>query len=99
MSIAQYIISLSSRGKKKMPKNVSLGISLKNSLRSKEFIIYLNNLGHSISYDDVQCIETTWANDILTCGDGYATIPSNIKPSYFFQAASDNGDYGQESNS
>ena len=46
MSIAQDIISLSCRGKKKMPKNVSLGISVKNSLRSKEFITYLNNLGH-----------------------------------------------------
>ena len=51
LSIAQDIISLSSNGKKRMPKNVGLGLSLKNSTRSKEFITYLNNLGHSISYD------------------------------------------------
>ena len=46
MSIAQDIISLYSGGKKKMPKNVSLGISMKYCLRSKDFIKYLNNLGH-----------------------------------------------------
>ena len=32
-------------------------------------------------------------------GDGYATIPSNISSNIFIQAASDNGDYGQENNS
>ena len=96
MSIAQDIISLYSGGKKKMPKNVSLGISIKNCLRSREFIKYLNNLGHCISYDDVLRIETTWTEEIIAAGDGYATIPSNIKRDCFTQAASDNGDYGQE---
>ena len=87
MSIAQDIISLNSGGRKRMPKNVALAISLKNSLTSKEFITYLNSLGYSISYDDVLRIETTWANQILSSGDGYATIPSNIKVNYFTQAA------------
>ena len=63
--IAQDIISLNSNGKKRMPKNVGLGLSLKNSTRSKEFITYLNNLGHSISYDDVLRIDTTWVTSIL----------------------------------
>ena len=96
MSIAQDIISLYSGGKKKMPKNVSLGISMKNCLCSKDFIKYLNNLGHCISYDDVLRIETTWTDEIVAAGDGYETIPSNIKRNCFTQAASDNGDYGQE---
>ena len=99
MSIAQDIISLNSNGKKRMPKNVGLGLSLKNSTRSKEFITYLNNLGHSISYDDVLRIDTTWATSILERGEGYATIPSNVFPLFFTQTASDNGDYSQESNS
>ena len=82
-----------------MPKNVGLAISLKNCLRSKEFISYLNSLGHCISYDDVLRIETRWAEDILASEDGYATVPSNIVPGVFTQAAADNGDYGQENSS
>ena len=48
LSIAQDIVTLQSNGLKKMPKHVGLAISLKSSLRSKEFIRYLNNLGHCI---------------------------------------------------
>ena len=51
LSIAQNIIKLKSRARKQMAKHVGLGVSLKDSLRSKEFITLLNNLGHCISYD------------------------------------------------
>ena len=34
--------------------------------------------------------------DILDKGEGYASIPSSIKPDYFTQAVADNSDYGQE---
>ena len=61
-----------------MPKHVGFGISLKNCLISKEFITYLNNLGHSIRYDEVLRIETNWASKIIKNGDGCATLPSNI---------------------
>ena len=98
-SVAQDIISLQSGGKKRMPKNVGLGLSLKNSVRSKEFITFLNNLGHCISYDDVLRIDTSWASGIIERDEGYATIPTNVIPNVFTQAASDNGDYGQENNS
>ena len=50
LSIAQDIIALQSNRRKKMPKQVGLGISMKSGIRSKEFIKYLNNLGHCISY-------------------------------------------------
>lgn len=56
----------------------------------------MNNLGHSISYDDVQRIETTWASSIIELGDGYATLPSNTVSGLFTQAASD---YSQENDS
>lgn len=39
-SIAQDIASAASNGKKRMPKNVGVGVSLKNSLRSKEYITH-----------------------------------------------------------
>ena len=98
-SVAQDIVSIATNGKKRMPKNVGLAISLKNSLASKEFITYCNKLGHSISYDDVNRIETTWATSILSTNDGYATLPPITTMGLFTQAASDNADYGQENNS
>ena len=49
-----------------------------------------------MSYDTVREIETCWAENILSSGDGYATIPSNIKVGDFVQVATDNGDYSQE---
>ena len=98
-SIAQDIISAATNGKKRMPKNVGLGVSLKNSLRSKEYITHMSKLGHSVSYDDVQRIETSWTSSVLESGDGYATLPSNTVKNVFTQAASDNGDYCQENDS
>ena len=53
LSIAQDIIALQSNRRKKMPKKVGLGISMKSAIRSKEFVKCLNNLGHSISYGTV----------------------------------------------
>ena len=53
LSIAQDIIEFQSNRRKKMPKKVGLGISMKRPIRSKEFVKCLNNLGHCISYDTV----------------------------------------------
>ena len=98
-SIAQDLISLQSNGKKRMPKHVGLGVSLKSNVRSKEYITYLHRLGHCISYDDVLRIDTTWATNLVKADEGYAMIPINIFNRRFTQAASDNADYGQENNS
>ena len=45
LSITQIIIFVSSDVQKKMPKQVGLGVSLKASLRSREYIILLNKFG------------------------------------------------------
>ena len=82
-----------------MPKQFGLGISLKNSLRSKEFITHLNNLGHSLCYDEVLQIEANCASNILEKGDGFATLPTNLSKFFLTQAASDNGNYRQENTS
>ena len=65
-----------SKGKKIMPKNIELGLVLKRSVRSKELIIFLNNLEHSVSYGDVLRIDTTWAAGILEANYGYSTVPT-----------------------
>ena len=96
LSMAQDIIHILSNGKKAMPKNIGLAIAVKSLVRSKELNEVLHKNGHCVSYDTVRLIETCWAENILRSGDGYATIPSNIKYGDFVQAASDNGDYSQE---
>ena len=55
----------------------------------------MNNLGHSVSYDDIVRIDTTCTAGILEVNDGYSTVPTNIRVKFFIQAVSDNGDYGQ----
>ena len=60
--ILQKFIALAVIVRKRMPKQPGLGIFLKNSLRSKEFITHLNNLGHSICYDEVLQIGATSAS-------------------------------------
>ena len=75
---------------------MGLGIFIKSSIRSKEFIKYSNNFGHCISYNTVLRIYTFWAMGIMKEGEGYSTIPSNIQPNTFTKAAFDKGDYGQK---
>ena len=43
LSIPQDKIYIKSKGRKKMPKHRGIAVSLKGSVSSKEFIIYLNN--------------------------------------------------------
>ena len=62
LPILQKFIALAVIVRKRMPKQTGLGIFLKNSLRSKEFITHLNNLGHSICYDEVLQIGATSAS-------------------------------------
>lgn len=76
--ITQDILHISSGVKKNMPKNVTLTLSIKNSLQSKEFITVLNRLGHCISFDLVLRIETTWEESLLNEQGDYTTILSNI---------------------
>ena len=79
-----------------MPKQVGLRVSLKASLRSREYITLLNKFGESVNYHEVLGIDAYWAEQIIERGDGYATIPTNIVFGEFAQAAFGNADYGQE---
>ena len=81
-----------------MPINIGLVLALKRSVRSKELITLLINLGHSVGYNVILRIDTTWAAGNLETYDGYSTVPTN-RENIFTQAASDNGGYGQENNS
>ena len=78
---------------------MGLVLALKRSVRSKELITLLINLGHSVGYNDILRIDTTWAAGSLEANDGYSAVPINIRENIFTQAASDNGGYDQENNS
>ena len=54
---------MASSGKKMFPKHVGLAISLKNNLRSKEYITLLNKNGHCISYDEVSLPSNIQSSD------------------------------------
>ena len=65
LSIPQDIIALQSNGRKTIPKQEELEISMKSAIRSKEFIKYWNNLCHCSSYDTVLQIDTSWSMGIM----------------------------------
>ena len=50
LSIAQDIVFQFSGGRTKMPKNVGLGLAVRNLVHSKEIITMLNRNGHCINY-------------------------------------------------
>ena len=97
VSIAHSIIAMSSDAHKKMPKQVGLSVSLKASLRSREYITLLNKFGESVNYHEVLGIDAYWTEEIIDRGDGYATISTNIVFGECVQATFDNVDYGAES--
>ena len=69
---------MSSDAQKRMPKQVGLGVSLKASLRTREYITLLNKFGENVNYHEVLGINAYWAEEIIKRGDGYATISTNI---------------------
>ena len=75
VSIAQSIIFMSSDAQKRMPKQVGLSVSLKASLRSREYNTLLNKFGENVN---VLGIDAYWAEEIIERGDGCATISTNI---------------------
>ena len=53
LSIVQSILFVSSDAQKKMQKQVGLCVSLKASLKSREYITLLNKFGESVNYHEV----------------------------------------------
>ena len=49
----------------KMPKHVSLAISLRHLTGSKQLVTMLSRMGHCSSYDEVEIIDTSLAREIL----------------------------------
>ena len=65
-------------------------MSLKASLRSREYITLLNKFGESVNCHECLGIDAYWAEEIIERGDSYATISTNIVSGECAQATFDN---------
>ena len=72
--LAQDVVHCATHARANMPKNVALGIAVRHITRSKEFIIMLSRMGHFSSYDDVEAMDTSIANEIIAKSDIFGIV-------------------------
>ena len=96
-SIAQDLIYNATCGEKKTLKHIQLGIALKRKTGSRKIIQWLNRFGHSLSYKEVNVVETHLAEEQSNheCHKRY--VPNNIQPSTMVTFVYDNCDHNVES--
>ena len=93
----QDLIHCASHTRIKLPKHVSLAMSVRNLTGSEQLITILNRMGHCCSYEEVEVVDTSLANEIIAKSEQTgAVIPSNIHPGVFVQMAADNNDINEE---
>ena len=76
-----------------MPKHVALGIAVRHTKRSKQLITMFSRMGPCSSYDDIEAMDTSTANEIIANSDIIGVVlPSHISTCVFEQVAADNND-------
>lgn len=95
-SIGQDIIYNSTRGKTKTIKHVQVGLFTKRKTGSRLIIDCLNRLGHSMSYDEVNLVETNFAEIQFHEQNSRDFVPNNVQPSSFVTFVYDNCDHNPE---
>ena len=88
LSMAQDLIYARSNGRLKTPKHIAVGVSLHQMTQSREVVTLINKLGHCVSYQEVQRIDTSWT-DMQKSSD-HPTVPLNMVPGRTTRAAGDN---------
>lgn len=97
LSIAQDIIHCSTNARAKMPKQISLAMTVHHLTVSKQLVTILNRMGHCSSYDELKAVDTSLAMEVMAKAEEYGTVvPSNISPGAFVQLAADNNDLNEE---
>ena len=96
-SIGEDIIYNSSKGRIKTAKHLQLGLFTKRKTGSKLLITCLNRLGHSMSYEEVNYVETYFAELQINQQNLRRYVPFNIKPNVFVTYVYDNCDHNPES--
>ena len=95
-SLGQDIIFKVTNGRQKPLKHVLLSLSTKRKTGSKQMIKWLNRLGHGISYDDVNYLETGLAESQMLRKSLRTFVPSTVEPSKFITFIWDNNDINPE---
>ena len=76
---------------------MQLGICVKRKSGSVDLILWLNCLGHTVSYDEINSIETKLAEDQANWREPRKFVFNNIQPSVFVTFVYDNCDHNIES--
>ena len=96
-SIGQDLIYNASHGKKKTLKHTQLGIALKRKTGSRQILQWLNRFGHSISYNEVNVVETKLGEEQTNLEFCRKYVPNNIQPGTMVTFVYDNCDHNVES--
>ena len=98
LSFGQDIVPAISKGKTHTPKHVGLRMSIHQAMRSRTLVNLFHNAGHSISYSQVQGVDTTLAKRTLGkfIENGNFPVPANLIEGKFLQFAADNIDITEE---
>ena len=96
-SVAQDLIYATSGGEKKALKHVQLGLCIKRTTGSRKVIQWLNRFGHSISYKEINIVETHLAEEQTRIQDDRPYVPNNIQPHTMVTFVYDNCDHNTES--
>ena len=93
LALAQDVVHCATEARANMPKHVSLGIAVRHTKRSKQLITMFSRMGPCSSYDDIEAMDTSTANEIIANSDIIGVVlPSNISTCVFEQVAADNND-------
>ena len=96
VSISQDLIHCVSRGRVKTPKHVVLPMTVKGLTGSVELITILNRFGHSLSYSQVEELETSLADYQIAKQQNGVIIPDACSPNVPGVFCWDNNDLLEE---
>ena len=96
-SLSQELTYNASFGRKKVQKHVQLGICVKRKSGSVDLIRWLNRLGHTVSYDEINSIETKLAEDQANWRELRKFVPNKIQPNILVTFVYGNCDHNIES--
>ena len=93
----QDLIHCASHAQVKLPKHVGLTMTVKHLTGSKQLITLLNRMCYCSSYEEIEQVETSLANESIARAHASGVmIPTNIRPAAFTQLAADNNDVNEE---
>ena len=85
LAIAQDVLHSASNSRVKLPKQISLAMTVRHLTGSKVLVTLLNRMGHCSSYDEVQAVDTSLAIEVAALAEQIGTdLPSNISSGFSF---------------